>query len=35
MMNLIKTLFNWIDHEFGLDKFDDNIDIELEARDFC
>jgi len=33
MMNLIKTLLNWIDSEIGLDNFDGNIDFELEAGD--
>jgi len=33
MMNLIKTLLNWIDHEIGLDNFDGSIDFELEAGD--
>ena len=33
-MNLIKTLLNWINHEIGLDNFDNVIDFELELGDW-
>ena len=33
-MNLIKTLLSWIDHETGLDRLDNNIDLGLEIGDF-
>jgi hypothetical protein len=33
MMSLIKILISWIDHEIGLDCFDEEFDFELEASD--